>query len=98
MTAADSSSWVSIIALASIAVVVSILFIRLRAPWYVGAPLAGLISISLFETGVAVLLGQDEKFLYVALAFGAIYATGFALVPYVARAVVRGKSDRHGTS
>jgi hypothetical protein len=89
MIPAQFVEWTSVALLVGIAVLVAIAFIRLGVPWFLGAPLSGVISISLFELVVHFLLGESEKFLYIALIVGAVYATGFALVPYVGRAIAR---------
>ena len=85
MNSGAIADWLPILVLAGIAMLFAVLFMRSRFPWFAGAPLAGIIAIVLFELIGHFILDQPDKFLYIALFFGGIYATGFALIPYVAR-------------
>jgi hypothetical protein len=85
MTASGGDDMLPIFVLAFIAVLFAALSMRLRAPWFVGAPLAGVASIVVFELIGYFVLGESEKFLDIALVFGAIYATGFAMTLYIGR-------------
>lgn len=89
MSSSAISEWAPILVLAALAIGMAVVLLRIRLPWFLGAPIAGVTSIVLFEVFVHLVLGESEKMLYVALVFGSIYATGFALIPYVGRFIFR---------
>ena len=78
-----------IFVLAGISILLASMLMKWGAPWFAGAPLAGILAITLFEFIGIYLIGEEERFLYVAIVVGAIYATGLALIPYVGRFLFR---------
>lgn len=81
--------WVPMASLAAISFACAYVAIRLRLPWFVGAPLSGLVAITIFEAIGIFILREQEKLLYVALVFGALYGMAFALVVFAIAGMIR---------